>query len=172
MKLTADQIDSKAIAGKTTDGRAVVYVSTKGGLHAFFCKDEAGNTCSIGAAPHRAIAQFLAGKKENITWESDFKKAETNLAKSEEAFFQKLRKVMFCPPVMLGAVDPSLSESFALYDVAKQTIEVVSKAELEDDIKHGKVDRFALVRDLSLSMRSTCIQDHPEFASLFEVTHG
>jgi hypothetical protein len=172
MKITADQIDSKAIAGKTEDGRAVVYVSTKGGLHAFFCKDESGNTCSIGAAPHRAIAQFLAGKKENITWESDFKKSETNLAKSEEALFHKLRKIMFMAPVVLGSVDPQMSDTFALYDVAKHTIEVISKAELEEDIKHGKVDRFALVRDLSLSIRSTCIQDHPEFSSLFEVTYG
>ena len=95
MKISADQIEDKGIAGKTEDGRPVVYILTKGGLHAFFVKTAEG-IASIGAAPHLAIARFLAGKKEKINWEEGFEKSE-NLAKSEALQFQKLRKMMFMP---------------------------------------------------------------------------
>jgi hypothetical protein len=166
MKLTADQIDSKAIAGKTEDGRPVVYVCTRGGLHAFFCKDEDGNTCSIGAAPHKAIAQFLANKKEKIKWEDDFKKSEEDLAKSEADLFMKLRKLMFMPSLTKGEL-PNADQNFIVYDTNKSTIEVVNAEDLEDDIHAGKVDRYALIRDMALSNPPVCAQDHEMFADLF-----
>jgi hypothetical protein len=171
MKISADQIAEKEIAGKTKDGRPVVYIATNGGLHAFFCKDEEGNTCSIGAAPHKGIAKFLAGKKEDITWNSAFSKSEATLEKSEEALFQKLRKVMFMPCVMLGEIEPAKSDTFVLYHVNKQAIEVVSKSEIEEDIKNGEVDRFDLIRDVSITSPAICIQDHPQFLNSFGGTH-
>lgn len=77
MKIDKDQIAETFIAGKTKDGKNIVYVATHGGLHAFFCKDEDGNVSSIGAAPHKAIARFLAEKKEpGIKWNEDFNKSE------------------------------------------------------------------------------------------------
>lgn len=81
MKIDKDQMAETFIAGKTSDGRNVVYVATHGGLHAFFCKDKEGNISAIGAAPHRAISRFLAEKKEpGIKWNEEFNKSE-NLQK-------------------------------------------------------------------------------------------
>src|ERR1051326_2469549 len=96
MKLSADQIEKKTIAGTTKEGNPVVYIATKGGLYAFFTKDEEGNIASIGAAPQRAIAKFLASKKKDIAWKDDFHKSE-DLAKSEGELFQRMRSALFTP---------------------------------------------------------------------------
>jgi hypothetical protein len=165
MKITADQIDFKAIAGETKDGRSVVYIATKGGLHAFFCKDEEGQIMSIGAAPHRAIAKFLAAKKEKIEWSKDFE--GDGLNKSEADFFQKLRKVMFMDQVQLGDKAATMSDTFLVYDVRKSEIEVVKREDLEEQIKKGTVDKYALVRDMNLSQKVQVLKEHDEFADLF-----
>jgi hypothetical protein len=77
MKIDKDQIAETFIAGKTKDGKNIVYVATHGGLHAFFCKDENGDISAIGAAPHKSIAKFLAEKKESgIKWNEELDKSE------------------------------------------------------------------------------------------------
>ena len=167
MKITSDQIEKKAIAGKTKDGRPVVYIATKGGLHAFFCKEEDGSIASIGAAPHKAIARFLAEKKADVAWADDFEKAETDLAKSEGDMFEKLRKVMFMPHVQVLSADVKPSDKFLVYDTSSKTIDVIAKADLEAEVRAGKVDEFALVRDLSLVDRARPLRDHEDFEHLF-----
>lgn len=154
MKISADQIEKKAIAGKTKSGNPVVYIATKGGLHAFFTKDEDGNIASIGAAPHRAIAKFLAGKKADIEWKEDFHKSE-DLEKSEEALFQGMRTAVFAP----AQGGPERTGVIIVYDTKKSTIEVMNKSELKEEIKHGQVSSFAFCRDSSLNEEVMLVRD-------------
>lgn len=168
MKITADQIDIKTVAGKTKDGRPVVYIATKGGLHSFFCKDEDDQIVSIGAAPHRAIAKFLAGKKEQIEWDKDFEEKTSNLKKSEEDLFEKLRHVMFMEHVRLGDESPKRSDTYLVYNVPRQIIEVMKSEDLENEISQGLVDRYTLVRDLSMTVRACVVGNHEKFSHLFE----
>jgi hypothetical protein len=143
MKLSADQIDTKAVAGKTSDGRPVVYVLTKGGLHAFFCKNKEGQLVSIGAAPHRAIARFLAGKKETVDWNDDFAKSES-LSKSEDDQFQKLRNLMFVPTFddPIGPPDVLL-----VYDIQNSRFEIVKS----EDFDRKEYNDTCLVRSCALN---------------------
>ncbi len=154
MKLSADQIEKKAIAGKTKEGNPVVYIATKGGLHAFFTKDEEGNISSIGAAPHRAIAKFLAGKKYDIEWKDDFHKSE-DLEKSEGQLFQRMRGALFTPLSTNG----EKTGVYMVYDIHKGSIEVMRKAELMEELKSGATNKYAIVRDTSLSSPVTLAQD-------------
>lgn len=154
MKIAADQIEKKAIAGKTKDGNPIVYIATKGGLHAFFMKDEDGTISSIGAAPHRAIAKFLAGKKADIEWKEDFHKSE-ELEKSEEALFQGMRTAMFATP----QGGDERTGVMIVYDSKKRTIEVMNKAELKEEIKCGQVSGFAFCRDSSLNGEVSLVRD-------------
>ena len=162
MKIPSDQIEEKALAGKTKDGRNVVYVHTRGGLHALFAKDENGDIVSIGAAPHKAIAKFLAGKKEEIEWNKDFLDNKDSLEKSENDFFQKLRTVMF----MKSAISEP-SSVFLVYDVNKASIEVMKKSELEASAKAGQVDKYTLIRDTNLTSKAMPIKDHSDFEDIF-----
>lgn len=164
MKISSDQIENKSIAGKTKDGRPVVYIATKGGLHAFFMKDEDGSISSIGAAPHRAIAKFLAGKKADIEWKEDFAKSE-DLEKAEDALFQRLRKAVFCPS---ASGDQTPSGVYMVYDIEKGQIDVMKKEQLEEEVKTGKVSSWALVRDTSLLAKASFIKDSDGFDHLFK----
>jgi hypothetical protein len=165
MKISNDQIDKKSIAGKTKDGRAVVYIATKGGLHAFFCKDkEEGHIASIGAAPHKAIAKFLASKKEDIEWNKDFDKESSELNKSEAKLFSKLRKAMFVPSLTSSS---SQTGVFLVYDTVNLNISLMSKAEIDEDIKNGYLSKYLLIRDTSLTSPATPLVDHEEFAETF-----
>lgn len=157
MKISADQIEHKAIAGKTKDGHPVVYIATKGGLHAFFTKDEDGSISSIGAAPHRAIAKFLAGKKADIEWKEDFHKSE-DLEKSEQVLFDRLRKAVFSQ----HAGGSEQTGVFMVYDLQKKTIEIMKKTELQEEIKSGQVSKYALVRDTSLNGSVSMVRDWEE----------
>jgi hypothetical protein len=154
MKISSDQIEKKAIAGKTTDGKPVVYIATKGGLHAFFMKDEDGSISSIGAAPHRAIAKYLASKKHDIKWKEDFHKSE-DLTKSEGELFQRMRNAILTPLSTNG----DKTGVYMVYDINKGSIEVMRKSDLMEELKSGTVSRYAMVRDTSLSSPVTLAQD-------------
>ena len=151
MKISADQIEDKGIAGKTEDGRPVVYILTKGGLHAFFVKTAEG-IASIGAAPHLAIARFLAGKKEKINWEEGFEKSE-NLAKSEALQFQKLRKMMFMPSFD-KAVGPE--DLLMVYDLQRSRIDVLKT----EDFAYSDYPKSCLVRSCALTEPPVLIEEY------------
>jgi len=163
MKISADQIDKKAIAGKTKDGNPVVYIATKGGLHAFFTKDESGSICSIGAAPHKAIAKFLASKKHEIEWKEDFSKSEEEMAKSELALFERLRNAVFAQQ----APGTEKTDVYMIYDISKKEIQVMKKSELEEELKAGTVSKYALVRDTSLTRRAVFAKDCEALEHMF-----
>jgi hypothetical protein len=137
MKIPAEEIKTKEIAGETKDGRPVVYIETVGGLHAFFCKDEDGKISALGAAPHAAIAKFLAEKKEDIEW-NEIKKSE------EISLFDRLRDAIFMPSLPEPVGDENL---FAVYDISKSEIEIMYSEELLSK----NISEWALVRSLALT---------------------
>lgn len=161
MKISSDQIQGKpVIAGKTKDGRPVVYVNTKGGLHAFFTREDDG-IVSIGAAPHRAIAKFLAAKKTEIEWNEDFEKSENMIAKSEIDLFEKLRKAMFVPS--MPGVEGGMTDTFMVYDISKKTIEIMKKEQLDQEVANKSISEWALVRDTSLHKRAVFVKDMEDY---------
>jgi hypothetical protein len=153
MKIAADQIESKAIAGKTDDGRPIVYILTKGGLHAFFCKDKEGHIASIGAAPHKAIARFLAGKKETIKWDSGFEKSEDSLSKSESDQFEKLRTLMF----MKSFEQPVGPEDvLVVYDIKNSKFNIMKS----EDFNKKEYNDSCLIRSCALNKPPVPIFDY------------
>lgn len=133
MKISEDQVEHRQIAGHTKAGSPVVYVKTKGGLHAFFSKSD-GEIESMGAAPHRAIAMWLAEKKsEGLKWNEDFK--EGKLKKSETVRFQELRNAFF------AFERPALAKSeqqYLVYDALAKSFEILTADELRRDLNEGK----------------------------------
>lgn len=154
MKITKDQIEVKQLAGHKKDGSPVVYVMSKGGLHAFFARGENSQIEAIGAAPHKAIAKWLAEKKAGeIKWEDDFlTKNEDSLVKSESNMFLKLRKMIFMPKTEVP-VGPS--DIYIVYDSKNSQIEVVNKSEFIE----SKYDDYCLVRNCSLSEDAVFYKD-------------
>ena len=138
MKIEQGHIDKREIAGKTEDGRNIVYISTKGGLHSFFCKNKDGEIVSIGAAPHAAIAKFLASKKEpGIQWNEEFSKSES-LQKSETTF-DTLRKFMFSD---LSLKKSEVSDTYLVYCTIKREISAMRKNEIIEGIKKKELDKY------------------------------
>jgi hypothetical protein len=61
--IESHHIEEKSVVGKNTrNGTPVVYIKTHGGLHCFFANMDGVIRC-VGAAPHKAIAKFLAEKR-------------------------------------------------------------------------------------------------------------
>ena len=169
MKIAADQIEEKAVAGETKDGSPVVYILSKGGLHVFFAKNKDGQIEAIGASPHKAISSFFAEKKcPGIKWDEkfldkNFMKSES-LDKSEGELFLKFREMIFTDKIRKAEMKNT--GVFLVYDISKTTIEVLTKADLIDVIKEK--DPYSLVRDTSLSQKAEILKDHEEFAEFFK----
>lgn len=143
MRISPEHIQEKAIAGKTKAGAPILYILTKGGLHAFFVKGDQGIE-SIGAAPHRAVAEWIAEKKQpGIEWSPDFAKS---LGKSEQAMFDRVRTLIFAPVPDEPIPDNGM---FFVYDPAANVIEVVEKSELSKFVKNGRPGPF--VRPVNLA---------------------
>ena len=166
MKIPREQIETRKIAGKTESGSPVVYIATKGGLHAFFAKNGEGQTEALGAAPHRAIAKFLAEKKDpKIKWEDDFLEKSEDLAKSEGDLFMKLRKMILMPCVDVG-VKPE--EIYLVYDTVEKNIEIIKKTDLIESLEKGEHDSYSLIRDACLTSPASIIKDHDDFSKFFK----
>jgi len=83
MNLTGNQIKSRKVVGRLGD-LPVTLVETAGGLHLVFLQ-KGGRTESIGCGPHRAVAVWMAGKREpGIVW-SELKKSEYAYSAEEVA---------------------------------------------------------------------------------------
>src|ERR1700676_1158015 len=135
MKISSDQIDTKSLAGKTGDGDPIVYIASKGGLHAFFYKNKDGNIESLAAAPHKAIAQWMAEQKDpKISWDSDFGKSEDKIAKYERKQFLRMRSLMFSP-VLLSKSEDLLCDRYFVYDIATKSITSQSLEEVSKNIQ-------------------------------------
>ena len=166
MKITEKQLKDKQLAGKTKEGKPVLYVETHGGLHLFFVKKDK-KLESLSAAPHKAIAQWMAEKKEKINWGKDFlgkSEMAMDLQKNEEALFLKLRSLLW------GKSQDSIEknrDSFLLYDHHSKEFQFLGKSELIEEIEEGKVNRFSVIRELSLEDPASLISDHKKFKDLF-----
>jgi hypothetical protein len=146
MKIAPEHIEFKAIAGKTKEGHPVVYVLTKGGLHAFFTKAADGDVTSLGAAPHRGIASWMAEKRSpGIQWDEDFAEKH-HLVKSETQRFQQLREIMF-ESVLLP---PTGQDLLVVYDDEARTIEVMDHETLTSALSKGE-HSWSFVRPIDLS---------------------
>ena len=74
MKIQSEHIAEQGIVGKNArNGLPVFYIRTHGGLSAFFANVD-GQVICVGAAPHKAIAAFLAEKQYPGIIEWDRKK--------------------------------------------------------------------------------------------------
>lgn len=97
------QIDSKQLVGKPkkvgkTEGRDVLEIATKGGLHLIVAAKD-GHFETLGTGPHRAVARYIAKKRRDIQW-SDLNKADhvpyeflAPLLPKYEAITDKLRQM-------------------------------------------------------------------------------
>ena len=154
MKISADQIEERKIAGTTKDGNPIVYVITKGGLHAFFSKSKDGEIETLAAAPHKAIAKWLAEKRSpDIEWkELDIEKAEIDL-------FNRVRNVVFSKPIKTAAQPEK--QSYLVYNISRCDIEVMTKAEIETNLNN--INEYCLVKDLSLTKPVELLKNCADF---------
>lgn len=148
MRIAPEHIQDKAVAGKTKAGHPILYVLTKGGLHAFFIKNDDGIE-SIGAAPHRAVAEWIAEKKyPGLEWDSEFV-ARQGLEKSEKATFDRVRALMFSDQVLDRTGELSKAEDVHfVYDPIAKVIEVMSMSQLRSQISKRE---WSFVRPVDLS---------------------
>lgn len=150
MKITENQLKTKKVSGKTDSGDPVLYVETLGGLHLFFTKKN-GKLISLSAAPHRAIAQWMAEKKEKIVWDKDFLQKtegyEDSLEKSEKALYKRLREVLWSKP---GAGIESNRGKFLLFRLEPKTFEIYETQDLVEAIQKNEVGEHDVIRELSL----------------------
>lgn len=78
MKLTGPQIKSREIIGHL-ENRPVHMIESIGGLHLIVMMKN-GNLETLGVGPHRAVAMFVAEKKEpDIVWSEYLTKSGEDL---------------------------------------------------------------------------------------------
>lgn len=162
MRISPEHIQEKAIAGKTKDGAPILYVLTKGGLHAFFVKAGEGIE-SIGAAPHRAVASWIAEKKSpGIEWAQEFIQ-KSELAKSEKAMFERVRGLMFRQEVPAAPAELTKSmDLYFVYDPRRSLVEVMSEGDVRARLEKGE-HRWSFVRPVNLSEPVDFTKYHPKF---------
>lgn len=151
MRIAPEHIEMKQLAGKTKDGEPIVYVVTKGGLHSLFTKKD-GSIVTLGAAPHKAVAIWLAEKKSpDIEWESHFKDSEMKKSQSEAEMYNRLRTLMFRDDVLAKSES---SDVYLVYNIPEREILVMHKEEVQDNISFWRqlpgVDNL-MIRPIDLS---------------------
>lgn len=174
MKIPESQIEIKKIVGTSGHDTPVVYIVTRGGLHALFTKDEKGDTVSLGASPHRAITRWLGEQKDpKVKWNDDFiQKGEAfkdDLQKHEAHRFLRLRKAIFGPQTTTPGCD---QDAFIIYCVDQKQFMVSDREELEKSIQAGEISRHDVIRHCSLTEPFYLAEDHPGFADLIRSRDG
>jgi hypothetical protein len=177
IKIASSMIAKKAVAGKLS-GEPVLYVLTKGGLHAFFSKED-GKLTTLATAPHRAIGIFFAEKKakeldKKLEWSGEFlQKNEqdiTDLIKSEEdGLFNSLRAKMFAPKQKKHVPSPN----YYVYDIKSKNIGMMSGKDVALAVANKTLPKDSAIRreDLSDDVPSHH-SIHPDFANLHRsITH-
>lgn len=163
MKISADQVDIRQLAGESGDGHPVIYVSTKGGLHAFFTKGGDGNISTLSAAPHRAIASWMAEKKDpKLKWKESFiNKTETTLEKAEQERFIRLRQTIFAPCELIKSTE--WNELWLVYDTERSQFHVEDEEGLAEGISKGEYGPYMLIRNMSLKEPVSTVAQHGKF---------
>ena len=152
MIIKEEQIAEKKLAGVSGKDSPVLYIVSKGGLHAFFTKKD-GQIESLGAAPHKAIAMWMAEKRDpELKWNKEFlSKTEydqSDLAKSIKRKFEEIR-VMFFDPIIQKS--ENISEEYTVYDYANKTFLSMNKSEIIESVINKSLDKLAMVRPSDFS---------------------
>lgn len=174
MKIPEDQIETKKIAGVSGEGKPILYILSKGGLHAFFTKDKNDGVVSLGAAPHRAIATWLAEQRDpELKWNAEFiEKSEEfidDLQKHEESRYLTLRKMMFANICKSPATD---ADAYLVYDVGNKSFTISDYNDLHKSVEAGEVNRYDLIRHISLTEPAFLAEDHPKFSDIVRSKRG
>lgn len=151
LNLDAKEVDKKESAGKTSDGRPVIYIYTKGGLHAFFTrKAKTSQIEPIGIGSHRAVAQWMAEKKESIKWEDTFNKKEnedfTNLTKSES----NQKRLNAALNYHKTFENSEKSDKMIVKHWTSKEVVIMSEKDVKLAVTHGIIGADMIVRDLNL----------------------
>jgi hypothetical protein len=172
MKIPEKHIEIKEIAGKL-HGEPVVYIKTLGGLHAIFAKAD-DKIISLGAAPHKAIAMFLAEKKDPaIKWNEEFSKSDSisiNLAKSEPDRYSMLKDMLFGMPSLVKSElkeVAAIKDVYIAYDYKDKSINLYKKEAVIDLIKSNNIHDAVAIRPLDLSQPISIIRLHPDFEDTY-----
>jgi hypothetical protein len=156
VRLSSEHIQEKRQAGKTKDGQPILYVLTKGGLHAFFVKSGDGIE-SIGAAPHRAVAEWIAEKKSpGLEWDQKFK---DDLGKSQGITFGQARGLVFAPVPEHPVPD---NGAYLVYCPRDRVVDVLSEDEIRDCLAKGE-HASSFVRPMNLAEPVDLLAHHPRF---------
>lgn len=164
MKIDESMIMSKKVVGARSGNRPVVMIVTHGGLYAFFCKNSKNEVETLGMAPHKAIASWMAEKQaRDIEWKDDFSKSEDNMSslkKSRNDDYLKLREIIFSNTLLKSEMN---SDQYLVYDTRNITIGVFSKTEILGMIKSRDVHPESFVRNINLSEPVSFLSEHREF---------
>lgn len=165
MKIEENMIASKEVVGKTSYGSPVVMIVTYGGLYAFFSKNSKNDIETLGMAPHKAIAAWMAEKKIGIEWSGEFKKYEEteleDLKKGKKQTFIKLRDALFSNALIKSN---EKSDYYIIYDTKTIQIGVMHKSEIQRSLDRKEIYRESFVRNLSLNEPVEFISKHPDFS--------
>jgi len=109
----------------------------------------------LSAAPHKAIALFLAEKKDkNLKWREEL----DELVKSREAQLSKnLKQKMFAPSVLIK----SDTDCYLVYDFDEDSVIITKTEDLLELYKNREIKPSSLIRKSNLS-------EEPVFASDFD----
>lgn len=147
MIIKDDQIAEKKLAGISGKDSPVLYIVSKGGLHAFFTKKN-GEIHSLGAAPHKAIAMWMAEKRDpELKWNQEFLSKSQyerwDLAKSVARRFEEIRSMFFDPTIQKSE---SNTDKYTVYDHRNKDFLSMNKMEIIDAVSNKTLDPLAMVR--------------------------
>jgi hypothetical protein len=162
IKINDNMVDVKELAGKDGEGHPLYYVKTKGGLHCLF-KSVDGKVSTIATAPHSAVLAFIAERQDpKIEWSYPLTKSED----PDEQDFDKLREAVFAPQTDELNKSEYL-DSYLVYDVLDQSIDVTSKIFIKEKILQKQLSKYAIVRSLTLMDSPSVVCLHPDFVEYF-----
>jgi hypothetical protein len=172
MQITHDMIQTQKIVGVSSKGKPLVYILSKGGLHAVFTKDDSGTVLVLGTSPHIAITRWLSEKRDpGLSWDAQFTKSEIDqdeLKKSEGQAFLKLREAFFYPAIENGLEKSENCTDYLVYDTSTKVIGMMDLETVLESIEKGEIDRFCLVRRSDLTEPPTSVEFHPVFSTYFK----
>ncbi len=165
MKIEENMIAVKEVVGKTSYGSPVVMIVTHGGLYAFFSKNSKNDIETLGMAPHKAIAAWMAEKKAGISWTNEFKKYEETelegLKKSQKQTFIKLRNALFSNALVKSN---EKSDYYIVYDTETIQIGIMHKSDIQRSLDRKEIYKESFIRNLSLNEPVAFISKHPDFS--------
>lgn len=147
--LTVDRSHLKDhfVAGHDAEGNPVLMVETYGGLFAVFRKLAKGSE-TIAAAPHKAVALWMAELKlPGVSWDQESLQ-KRNLMKSEEPpTAEQLFRLALCT----AELPPSDNTDLIAVDVVRGTGTILSKSDVKALLDVGGLPFNTVLRRVDLS---------------------